>query len=180
MVLAWYLAQVFTSDMGAALPFHFPLRAAYWCGEAAKDAVHGDTIEIVRENSLANGDIRCHKMSKAYDSVTALKELSLTMKQDEIFCLLGHNGAGKTTAIKCLTGQGTLTNGHAFVYGHSVRDEMGLIQSQMGVCPQHDVLFEEMSGLANIQFWLGFKGQSGTHARAMQILEDVDLHESAK
>ena len=59
-------------------------------------------------------------MSKSFKNVTALKELSLTMKNNEVFCLLGHNGAGKTTTINCLTGLHNPTFGEAFVFGHSI------------------------------------------------------------
>lgn len=53
-------------------------------------------------------------------TVTAVDNLNLTVNKNEILCLLGHNGAGKTTAINLLTGMLRATSGDALVLGHSL------------------------------------------------------------
>ena len=116
-------------------------------------------------------------MSKSFKNVTALKELSLTMKTNEVFCLLGHNGAGKTTTINCLTGLQNPTYGEAFVFGYSIKDEITQVQKLMGVCPQHDVLFNELTAGEHLRFWARFKGipriELGEHVD--QTLKDISL-----
>lgn len=61
-------------------------------------------------------------------------------------CLLGHNGSGKSTTINVLTGLMPATSGDATIYGLSVANDMPSIRGMMGVCPQHDVLFDQLTG----------------------------------
>jgi ABC-type multidrug transport system ATPase subunit len=55
--------------------------------------------------------------------VTAVDNLDLTVNHNEILCLLGHNGAGKTTAINLMTGMVRATSGDAVILGNSLRKE---------------------------------------------------------
>jgi len=66
----------------------------------------------------------------------------MTMYNGQIFALLGHNGAGKTTTISMLTGLFEPTEGRASVFGIDIFNEMDDMRKILGVCPQHDVLFE--------------------------------------
>jgi len=64
------------------------------------------------------------KLTKKFGSFTAVNQLSFSIKKGEIFTILGHNGAGKTTAIYMLTGMLKSTSGNASVYGYSIKDAM--------------------------------------------------------
>lgn len=180
MVLAWYIGQVWGGDFSKK--FYFFFTRSYW-GYHRVDAhiFQGDTQAEVRQQSIEHGDVRLHKMSKSYDQTTALKELSLTMRRGEIFCLLGQNGAGKSTAINCLTGLHNCTHGNAFVFGLSVNHEMPEIQSMMGVCSQDDFLFPDLSGSAHLAFWARFKGLSRQQVgkEVARALGDVSLTSAA-
>lgn len=67
-------------------------------------------------------------------TVTAVDNLNLTVNKNEILCLLGHNGAGKTTAINLLTGMLRATSGDALVLGHSLQKETQDVRRQIGLC----------------------------------------------
>jgi len=56
------------------------------------------------------------------------------VKSNEVFALLGHNGAGKTTVISMLTGMLTATKGDATIYGRSLSQELDLIRRNLGLC----------------------------------------------
>lgn len=58
---------------------------------------------------------------------------------------MGHNGAGKTTTISMLTGLLDITSGNAVAYGCDIESQIDEIRSFMGVCPQHDILFDNMT-----------------------------------
>jgi ABC-2 type transport system ATP-binding protein len=71
--------------------------------------------------------IRTQDLSKSYNDVKALRELSLSVPQHSIFGFLGPNGAGKTTAIKLLLGLIRPTSGTGSVFGHDIgRDNLAV------------------------------------------------------
>ena len=106
--LAWYFGQV----VGAKMSFFFIFDATYWGFRSPTTGfVPGDTLAQVQSESRRDMTLRTHKMSKAYDGNTALRELSLELKQGKVLGLLGHNGAGKSTAIGCMTGVHNPTHG---------------------------------------------------------------------
>jgi ABC-type multidrug transport system ATPase subunit len=57
-----------------------------------------------------------------------------------------HSGAGKSTTINMLTGLTLPTSGTASLHGRDLRTELASVRSQLGYCPQHDVLFPTLSG----------------------------------
>lgn len=64
----------------------------------------------------------------------AVDQLTLSIKQDEIIALLGHNGAGKTTAIYMLTGMLMPTEGDAIINGHSIKKDTDTVRRSIGLC----------------------------------------------
>jgi ATP-binding cassette subfamily A (ABC1) protein 3 len=75
-------------------------------------------------------------LNKIYeDKKVAVNDLSLTMYKGQIFALLGHNGAGKSTTISMLTGLFAPTSGHASVFGIDMFQDMNEVRKNLGVCP---------------------------------------------
>ena len=68
--------------------------------------------------------------------------LALNLYEGQITSFLGHNGAGKTTTMSTLTGLFPPTDGTAFIYGYDIRYDMDIIRRNLGMCPQHNVLFD--------------------------------------
>ncbi|KAI3931363.1 hypothetical protein MKX01_040280 [Papaver californicum] len=90
----------------------------------------------------------------------ALKGVRMNFQKDQLFCLLGPNGAGKTTLINCLIGKIPVTGGDALIYGNSVRSSVGMtnIRRLIGVCPQFDILWAELSCQEHLQLFGSIKG----------------------
>ncbi|KAI8472921.1 MAG: hypothetical protein J3K34DRAFT_383970 [Monoraphidium minutum] len=109
----------------------------------------------------------------------AIKDSWFGIEQGSLFCLLGPNGAGKTTTINCLTGALPPTAGDALVYGESLCGEGGLdrVRSLMGVCPQFDVLWNELSGTEHLTIYGHIKGLKFSEVRrhGAELLERVKL-----
>lgn len=82
-----------------------------------------------------------------------LKPLSLTIPKGEFFGLLGHNGAGKTTAINLLAGVNQLTSGDIFIHGQSVVENPELTKRTIGVVQQELIVdsFFALPTMLNIQ-----------------------------
>ena len=89
--------------------------------------------------------ITLKKMTMKFGEFTAVNDLTLSIKKDEIIALLGHNGAGKTTAIYMLTGMLMPTSGDAIIHGNSIKRETDAVRSSLGLCQQHDVLYDMVS-----------------------------------
>nr|CAH8833395.1 unnamed protein product [Trichobilharzia regenti] len=99
-------------------------------------------------------------LSKVYakNAEPALDKLSVNFYANQITSLLGHNGAGKSTLISILTGMHKPTNGSAMIAGYSVLDQMNTIRSNLGFCPQHNILFDYLTVIEHIQFYAYLKG----------------------
>nr|XP_032808974.1 uncharacterized protein LOC116941727 [Petromyzon marinus] len=107
----------------------------------------------------------------------AVDGLSLNFYQDQITSFLGHNGAGKTTTMSILTGLFPPTSGTALIYGKDIRTEMESIRSSLGTCPQHNVLFNQLTVEEHIWFYARLKGCSSEDAKeeVERMLEDTGL-----
>jgi len=109
----------------------------------------------------------------------AVDGLSVQFERGKIGALLGHNGAGKTSTIAVLTGMLRASDGHASILGMDVATEMGAIRQDLGVCPQHDILWPQLTVGEHLRLFCAFHGvrknwiDSEVWARA----EDVELSE---
>ena len=103
--------------------------------------------------------------------------LPVSLFAGECFCVLGPNGAGKSTTINCLTGVLPTTAGEAVVHGSSITHQGGLdsVRGQMGVCPQFDVLWDNLTGREHLLLFGAIKGLDGSQAekQADALLEQV-------
>ena len=90
----------------------------------------------------------------------AVDNLNITMFSGQITALLGHNGAGKTTAISMLTGLISPDAGTAIIEGLDINENINEIRRDLGVCPQHDVLFPDLSVVEHLTMFAAFKGVS--------------------
>lgn len=75
-------------------------------------------------------------LTKDYKGKVAVNDLSLTVKKGEFFGLLGHNGAGKSTTIKCITGIAKFDKGTISVMGHDVKENYQEARTSIGLSPQ--------------------------------------------
>jgi ABC-type multidrug transport system ATPase subunit len=107
----------------------------------------------------------------------AVKGVSYTIPDDELFCLLGPNGAGKTTTINMMTGLHPQTSGQIKVDGLSVKSDMQKVRKIMGCCPQHDILWSELTAAEHVALWARLKGVAvaDIDEEVRSRLEAVDL-----
>lgn len=118
----------------------------------------GDYRGLERQRSAEEESIRAYKISKTFDKVQALKEVSFDIQKGEVFCLLGHNGAGKSTLFNILSGIIPTTHGNVYILGHDCNFEMMSIQQMIGICPQADFLWDELTALEHMHLVARFKG----------------------
>ena len=102
--------------------------------------------------------IRIEDLTKRYRDVVAVDSLSLSIKEGELFSLLGVNGAGKTTTIKmlsCLTSQ---TSGEAYLLGKSISRDTSEVKSLIAVSPQETAVAPGLSVRENLELMCGVHG----------------------
>lgn len=202
LALAVYLSNVLPDAAGRRRhPLYF-LDPRYWMGSEAAphvvvnldDDMDDDVkAEAVRVRDRDYGErkilLEVRGLRKTFYSIRnfclakfeAVRGVSLAVEENTVFTLLGHNGAGKTTAITCLTGLTTITGGDAAVAGHSVVTDMDTIRSSMGVCPQHDVLWDLLSAHETLELFARLKGvpEVSVATEVSARLEEVQLEDCA-
>jgi len=94
---------------------------------------------------LNNDFLRIQNLKKIFGNNTAVNDVNLIIYESDIFALLGHNGAGKTTTINIITGLLMPNSGEARFKNVDLFQHMNKIRTTLGVCPQLDVLFDDMT-----------------------------------
>jgi ABC-2 type transport system ATP-binding protein len=92
-------------------------------------------------------------LSKRFESVEAVRSLDLAVREGEMFCLVGPDGAGKTTTIRMLCGLLAPTAGEASVLGYDVVRQGGEIKNRIGYLSQRFSLYGDLTVDENIEFF---------------------------
>lgn len=111
------------------------------------------------------------------DSKNAVSNLSLNIDKGTIFCLLGHNGAGKTTLFNMLTGVLLPTSGTAKLFDLDIQKQRESIREIMGVCPQHDLLWDDLTAWQHLEIFAELRGVPSNLRKQCIVdkLEEVEL-----
>eukprot|EP01147_Barroeca_monosierra_P008644 gene8644-1051_t len=165
-VLTWYIEGVWPGEYGIPLPWYFPLTSFYWCGNDPQsesdpllnDAVRVNEANFEREPEGMHAGVQIQQLRKVFGKKVAVEGTVLNMYHGQITALLGHNGAGKTTTMSMLTGLYPPTSGTALVNGYDIRNDINSVRKSLGICPQHDVLFDTLTVEEHLEFFCKLKG----------------------
>ncbi|XP_004390763.1 ATP-binding cassette sub-family A member 2 [Trichechus manatus latirostris] len=205
-VLTWYIEAVHPGMYGLPRPWYFPLQKSYWLGSGRTEAwewswpwAHAPRLSVMEEDQACAMESRrfeetrgmeeepthlplvvcVDKLTKVYknDKKLALNKLSLNLYENQVVSFLGHNGAGKTTTMSILTGLFPPTSGSATIYGHDIRTEMDEIRKNLGMCPQHNVLFDRLTVEEHLWFYSRLKSMAQEEIRKEmdKMIEDLEL-----
>ena len=121
--------------------------------------------------------IVAHELTRQFGKFTAVDHISFDVKAGEVFGFLGANGAGKTTAIKMLTGLLAPTSGDARIAGLDLITETEQIRRRIGYMSQRFSLYEDLTVLENIELYGGIYGLTDRQIdeRATVMLETLGL-----
>lgn len=121
--------------------------------------------------------ITAEQLTKRFGDFTAVDAISFDVYKGEIFGFLGANGAGKTTAMRMLSGLSMPTSGKASVAGFDVYKENEKIKQNIGYMSQKFSLYEDLTVKENIRFYAGIYGKSDQFIKEKTgvVLEQLHL-----
>lgn len=111
-------------------------------------APHGTAVQISDLSKMYKTGGLFKKMTKKTNVVTAVNGLSLDIGKGQIFSLLGANGSGKTTTLEMIAGLQNASEGH-ITFGSG---------SKVGICPQKNVLWDDLTVREHVEIWAQIKG----------------------
>lgn len=128
-----------------------------------------ERVRILNGDFPANAPVIIQGMRKQYgtgsNAKIAVKDATFVVENNTVFGLLGPNGAGKTSLISILTGIYPPTSGTATLAGFCISEEPDLSFRSIGVCPQFDILWSELTVEEHLYFYARLKG-------VVEIFED--------
>ncbi len=114
-------------------------------------------------------------LTRRYDGLTAVAELSFRVEPGEILGLVGPNGAGKTTTLRCMAGILPPTSGSVRVCGHDLRGDPIEAKRQLAFVPDEPRLFDYLTVSEHLQFTARLYQIGDAASRAATLLEELDL-----
>jgi ABC-2 type transport system ATP-binding protein len=118
-------------------------------------------------------------LTKRFNGLTAVDDLSLTVAPGEIFALLGPNGAGKTTTINCFLGFLTPDQGRVLVDGLDVGTHALETKRRLAYIPEQVNLYGHFSGVENLAYFSELAGARHDDAALRQFLSEAGLQADA-
>ena len=110
--------------------------------------------------------------------LAAVKGVSLSFRSGNVFALLGHNGAGKTTTFSMIAAQLEPSHGDVSVHGMSCVCDAPTVRRLLGICPQHDILYPDLTAEEHLELYGRLTGMSVDECvRCVPgLLQQVRLH----
>ncbi|KAH0815791.1 hypothetical protein GEV33_007000 [Tenebrio molitor] len=170
MLLTLYIENVKPGEYGIAKPYNFFL----------PNLKSSDADPLLDETEIPeNICIQINKLFKKYNHTVAVDNLSMNIRENEITVLLGHNGAGKTTTMSILTGMINATKGTVIINGKDIKKETDQVRKDTGLCPQHNLLFMDLTVREHLKFLAMLKGSDDIDRKIEELLVELGLDEKA-
>lgn len=123
--------------------------------------------------------IKTNKLVKKYGEYKALDNVNITVNQGDIYGLVGDNGAGKTTFLRILTGQSSVTSGSFELLSQSTEKELNKVRKRIGSIIENPSFYSNMTLEQNMEYYRiqrGVPGKENIH----KVLKEVALFEARK
>ncbi len=119
--------------------------------------------------------IHTHDLTKSYKDFVAVDHLNLTVIAGEIFGFLGHNGAGKTTAVSLLTTLIKPTSGTATICGYDITTDSLKVRASIGYLPENVMFYDNLSANENLLFFAQLSGVTEAKEKIQVTLKFLDM-----
>ena len=119
--------------------------------------------------------IQTKKLEKKYKDKVAVNKIDLSVKEGELFSLLGVNGAGKTTTIKMLSCLTKPTSGDALIFGNSIKSESNKIKELINISPQETAIGDNLTVYENLEFICGIYSIKNSKSKIDDVINKFKL-----
>ncbi|UED74371.1 ABC transporter ATP-binding protein [Brevibacillus sp. DP1.3A] len=126
--------------------------------------------------------LEIRQLTKKFGDFVAVDNMSLNVREGEIFGFLGANGAGKSTTINMIASLLRVTKGEITLLGKNIEKHSKFAKMNIGIVPQDIAIYEDMTAYENVRFFAGLYGLRGSllRERTEEALEFVGLGDKAK
>ncbi|KAJ3669241.1 hypothetical protein LUZ60_011191 [Juncus effusus] len=202
-LLGLYFDKVLPREYGVRYPWNFLFTKSFWqkreksdfeiqnqisnFKSGCSDKSHAQEPEIesvsldMKQQELDGRCVQIKNLHKVYEtkkgSCCAVDSLNLTLFENQILALLGQNGAGKSTTISMLVGLIPPSCGDALIFGRSIKTHMDEVRKTLGVCPQHDILFSELTVKEHLEIFAVLKGvqEESLDREVSEMIDQIGL-----
>ncbi|KDR09441.1 hypothetical protein L798_00662, partial [Zootermopsis nevadensis] len=188
-IITWYISSIMPGKYGLAKPWYFVFMPSYWRNGRVNDLIVSPNGVKVSNNKFEKPSsnlsvgIKIKNLRKVFQSFGGLNKkvavdgVTLNIYRGEITALLGHNGAGKTTTMSILTGMYSPTSGSVRINGYDICKNLDKVRESLGLCPQQNLLFTDLTVLEHLLFFAKLKGCSNREANdaARDLLKKLNL-----
>uniref|UniRef100_A0A8C3VUR2 ABC transporter domain-containing protein n=1 Tax=Catagonus wagneri TaxID=51154 RepID=A0A8C3VUR2_9CETA len=157
-LVTWYVENVFPGQYGVPQPWYFFLTVSSNAAVSVQDLISLFHSYFEAEPTSLVADVQIKHLYKKFGDQIAVNDMSLNLYEGQITVLLGQNGAGKTTILSILTGRYLPTRGKVYIGGNDISKNINEIRENMGFCPQHDLLFNDLTLSEHLFFYSVVKG----------------------
>lgn len=138
------------------------------------------STHVSRLKNLPMYMLQAKNLTKEFNEKKVLKEINLSVDKNEVYCLLGQNGAGKTTAINIFLGFIEPTSGQALINGLEVGSNRTETNKMIAYIPEVVQLYGNLSGIENLDFFSRLAGFAYTHSELGKFLSKSGLQQEAQ
>lgn len=194
ILVAIYVDQLNPGDFGVAKKWYFPCQRTFWCPWKRPERRFVDEEQPLQQSMSSRAQlnesdlmrhknviIEAHNLSKTYGEHEVVHDFSLKFYENELTMLIGHNGSGKTTTFMMLAGVLAPTSGNISINGIDMAEAIQKGQRSFSICPQYNILFDELSAYWHLVFYSRLKGyeRDAAEAEAERYLTVMDLLDKA-
>ncbi|OQR66154.1 ATP-binding cassette sub-family A member 1-like [Tropilaelaps mercedesae] len=177
--LIFYLDAVLPWQYGIPKEPLFLFRKSYWIAttDKSKNLAPRAQDPSIFEPAPACADpvLSIEGVTKVFGREKVIDDLSVTFHRNQISVILGHNGAGKTTTMNILTGIFPPTLGDIFINGYSIQKETKKARESIGFCPQHNVLFDDLTVEEHLNYFAVIKKAKNFEHEIDDLLSQFNL-----
>lgn len=124
---------------------------------------------------MGNNMLSANNLTKKFGEFKALNSLNLNVKKGDIFCLLGANGAGKSTTINLFLNFIEPSSGAAYINNFDVTKHPQETKKLLSYIPENLMLYPTLSGVENLDFFCGIGGKEYSKEELENLLSDSGL-----